>query len=195
MLTKHQTLKQTHIVHTGIINSEIRQQFGDDYLGTLNDSTNMYIVGHSLGGAISQKVGAQLYESISNGNFNYTFSISSFGLNSPGSLYSSGKFSFEMESLQLTSISLLTERDVVSMVDQHSGTIQEIDCEQDFYYQCHLLTSPICEMFENCASDVAMQYDAVYDYCNGVNIGAALGAQNVSQSNYTITYQTPVQYV
>ena len=153
----------------------------------------VYIVGHSLGGAISQVVGSRLYEA--SDDFNQTFYIASFGINSPGTLYSSAKFDFEMDSLQLTSMSLLTENDIVGMVDLHSGTIQEIKCDKEFYFQCHFISTAICEMLQNCNDNVALQYDVVYNFCNDQLLGDALGVQNVSQSNFTISYQLPVQYV
>ena len=140
-----------------------------------------------------QVVAAQLYEASS--KFDQSFYVSSFGLNSPGTLYSSAKFGFEIDSLQLTSTSLLTENDIVSMVDQHSGTVQQIQCNQDFYFQCHFSGTPICEMFSNCAVNVPLQYDVLYDFCNEVTLGEAIGGRNVSQSNFTITFETPVQYV
>ena len=187
----------------GIINREARSRFSDivfnyahDYLNELNYSTSFYISGFSLGGAVSAVVASKLYET---NEFNDSY-ISSLAVNSPGTLYSSAKFGFAEPSLRATSVSILAERDVITMIDLHSGTIQEVDCEKDFFYECHKIDTAICEMFSTCPLDTA-RYPTVVDkwcYEPGIwdrQLGAILGVDTLNTSNFTISYEEPVQYL
>ena len=184
----------------GMINADARHAFGDvvedyarRYLSEIDYRTSLYVVGHSLGGAVSQIVAAKLYES---GDESDSY-FASLGLNSPGTLYSSAKFGFEPSSLQLTSSSILSERDLVSAVDEHSGMIQEVACHAGDVFSCHLTQTPFCEMFSNCPNDTARIHSVINQYCNNEDynykLGAVMGVQNVSASNFNITFETPEQ--
>lgn len=117
------------------------------------------LVGHSLGGGIAQIVAANLYED------HFESHVASTGSNSPGTLFSSGKFGFSTESLQKTSISVLAERDFVSLIDEHGGLIQKIECDSNQIFDCHLTEIPICEMYNNCP-DVFVSKPNILDcYC------------------------------
>ena len=158
----------------GLINSEARSRFGDvvynytnNYLNKLDYETNLYIIGHSLGGAIAQVVGSRLYEKSGNNGYEYDHYISSYGVNSPGTLYSSGKFDFEMDSLQFTSVSLLTENDPVSMVDSHAGVVQTVQCNEDFSVECHRVRVPVCELATFCDNNAASHSEYLVKYCDG----------------------------
>ena len=148
------------------------------------------------GGAVSSVVAARLYET---NEFNESY-ISSFGMNSPGTLLSSAKFGYQEDSLRKTSVSLVSERDIVGMIDEHSGALQEVNCEKDFFYECHKIEHPICEIFSSCPLNTARHPTVVDKWCNEPDIwdrqlGAILGVQNLTTSNFTITYEEPVQYM
>merc|ERR1719242_423467 len=153
----------------GILNPDARAEFDDpvyDYaqaymarlesdctFDELNDTeienwkgpTSMYFVGHSLGGGISQIVAANLYED--HENLNLKSNIQSYGVCSPGTLMSSAKFGFSVTALDVTASSLLPRRDVISMVDEHGGSVQYTECDADEFASCHYLESVLCELF------------------------------------------------
>eukprot|EP00494_Astrolonche_serrata_P001873 UN01879 len=62
-----------------------------------NSDEYLYLVGHSLGGSISEVVAAQIYET-------GTRNVFSIGLSSPGTFYSSKKFDFTGSNLDYSSI-------------------------------------------------------------------------------------------
>lgn len=186
-----------------IMNRGTRSQFSDviynyayDYLNSLNDSTSLYIGGYSLAGTVSSVVAAKLYQS---GDFDDSY-INSFGLNSPGVLYSSEKFGIQENSLLATSTNVVSKRDIVSMIDVHSGILQQVYCEQDYFYQCHKLRNIVCQISTNCPSNAAENFTVIDKWCNEPDVwhghlGAILDVQNVTISNFTITYNKPVQYL
>lgn len=157
----------------GLINGNVRDAFYDEiynysyhlldkYENEDNIETNLYFVGHSLGSAIGQITAAKLTEQ------EWIQShVSSFNLNSPGTLYTSLKFGFSMETLQLTSTNILTERDMIGMIDEHSGLTQTVDCNKDSFFECHLLATPLCELFDKCPVKTAAKSDIVDCWCNG----------------------------
>jgi len=153
----------------GIINAEARIQFTakiktylTDYISNTYNSINstnteevqLYIIGHSLGGAIAASVAAELYEDEAltvHENNPYGINIHSIGVNSPGTALSSIKFGYQIDSLYLTSTSVLAYRDLVQRVDLHGGIIQYIGCPDDLeVYQCHLVGNAICEIHRYC---------------------------------------------
>ena len=115
--------------------------------------------GHSLGGGIAQIVGANLYED------DFESYVSSFGSNSPGTKFSSAKLGYTTESLRITSTSVVTDRDLVSAIDEHSGLIQEINCDANNVLECHLTETPICQMLAGCPSNVPRNLDYLNCYC------------------------------
>ena len=102
---------------------------------------------HTIGG-IAQIVAAKLFEHDRKGQDN----IISFGLSSPGTLYSGRKFGFSADSLDKTSVSVLPRRDIVGMVDEHGGIVQEIECDAKSVDGCHYAQTSFCEMFEQCGN-------------------------------------------
>eukprot|EP01084_Bolivina_argentea_P116144 206417_1 len=79
-----------------LINVDVRAGFDEptyDYLSIYLENTttpHLHIVGHSLGGGIASIVAANLFEN------DYDSFITSFGVCSPGVLYSSAKFGCNM---------------------------------------------------------------------------------------------------
>ena len=116
----------------------------DDIETNLNNGT-VLILGHSLGGGIAEIVASKLAD---DGYIN----VKSFGLSSPGTLYSSEKFGFSIEALDKTSISVLPRRDPVSSVDVHGGLQETIECDASSMIYCHSSVRSYCEMFYNCGN-------------------------------------------
>lgn len=113
-------------------------------------------------------VAANLYEWITQEYTEYSQNhIHSFGVCSPGVLYSSAKFGFGIEALDKTSSSLLPRRDVVSAVDLHGGSIQHVECSEDALYKCHFAGVVICEVYNNCPQTIlSAGKQAIFDcYC------------------------------
>ena len=114
-----------------------------------NDSY-VIITGHSLGGGLSQIVAARLY----NDGYSNNDNIMSFSISSPGTLYTSKKFGFSVDSLDKTSVSLLPRRDIVSTVDVHGGIIQMIECDAKQIFSCHSAQTSFCEMYQQCSDQL-----------------------------------------
>ena len=118
----------------------------------------MYFVGHSLGGGISEIVAANLHED--NEDLGYYSHVQSYGVCSPGVLLSSAKFGFSVEALDFTSSSLLPRRDVVSMVDEHGGSVQYSECNAQSMATCHKMDNVLCELYYGCPSTLARPFTA-----------------------------------
>eukprot|EP01083_Nonionella_stella_P097970 275420_1 len=107
----------------------------------------IFVMGHSLGGGVAEIVAAKLSDE------GYT-NVYSFGLSSPGTLWSSSKFGFSVEALDKSSISVLPRRDPVSMVDKHGGVSQVIECDADEIMFCHMATRSFCEIYQECGNEL-----------------------------------------
>ena len=148
-----------------LINADVRDQFDEPIYNYLDNylsdaTTSMHIMGHSLGGGIASIVAANLYET------GFDSSVSSFGVCSPGILYSSAKFGFGIEALDKTCRSLLPRRDLVSKIDEHGGTIQYTDCKDESMLNCHKTPSVICEVYNNCPNSLARRPEIFECFCN-----------------------------
>jgi len=108
----------------------------------------VFVIGHSLGGGIAEIVAAKFADQ------GYS-NVYSFGLSSPGTVYSSSKFGFSVEALDKSSISVLPRRDPVSSVDRHGGVAQTIECDAAEMVLCHLCTRSFCEIFQDCGTHLA----------------------------------------
>ena len=157
----------------GLINRDARARFDDPvydqaekYLSSKKDTLSdgiketMFVVGHSLGGGVSQIVAARLHSE------GYTQDIRSVGMCSPGTLLSSAKFDFGISDLDITSNSILPRRDIVSLIDDHGGSVQEVECDAESALTCHLVETVICEIYSNCPlSSQNVDYDLFDCYC------------------------------
>ena len=121
----------------------------------------LFIIGHSLGGAAAQIVGAQLYDD----GYGNSSNILSFGLSTPGSIYSSGKFGFTVESLDKSSISVLARKDVVTTIDKHGGFVQNIECTAENNEDCHGSVTSFCELYDECSNDLIRNMTFVQCVC------------------------------
>jgi len=138
-----------------------------------DDLHSLYIVGHSLGGGISQAVAAQLYylnEQIAEGALKRNVDIKSLALAAPGMVYGSKKFDFDLESLYMTSIVVRPEHDVVSTVDEHGGLQQKIQCSGSSFAECHLMGGILCELREHCPKDSAKSPELYSAFCEDTGV-------------------------
>eukprot|EP01083_Nonionella_stella_P150044 477374_1 len=129
----------------------------DQIVLQLNES-RVIVVGHSVGGAAAHIVGATLYD---NG-----YNVMSFGLSSPGCVYSSGKFGFSVESLDKSSVSILSRRDVIANIDDYAGLVQNIECTAQSNEECHGSVTSFCQLYDQCTDNVIRNMSFVECVCN-----------------------------
>jgi hypothetical protein len=150
----------------GLIDPSIRDQFDKPVLEFLRDkfeanpNRSVLIAGHSLGGAIAQIVAAKIADKYK------TDKVYSFGLSSPGTVFTSEKFGFSIEALDKTSLSVLPRRDPVAMGDQHGGAWQLIECDATQSLGCHSSDRSFCELYHNCGSESARNKTFADCLCN-----------------------------
>jgi len=104
------------------------------------------VAGHSLGGGVAQIVAAHLYE---NSNTKEK-DIMSFGLSSPGTLWSAKKFAFKPETLASTSVTIYGKRDPIFTGDKHDGLIESFHCNRGVALDCHKTFQSLCEITNSC---------------------------------------------
>ncbi len=153
-----------------IIAPNIKTDFYKPIYNYITDSNNIHLendctillIGHSLGGSIAQIVAAQLYDNGYGENNN----IISFGLSTPGLIYSSGKFDFTVENLDKSSVSVIGRRDVITNIDQHGGFIQNIECNAENDEECHNPITSFCQMYNQCNKDLIRNVSFVQCLCH-----------------------------
>ncbi|ETO15503.1 hypothetical protein RFI_21863 [Reticulomyxa filosa] len=143
-----------------LIDERVRKRFYYSHLlNELNDIAQNYtdtknrtliVVGHSLGGALAQIIAAKLFDTIPATHKE----VFSFGLSSPGLVYSSRKFGVEIEPIERTSISLYSQRDLVPRIDTHEGLIETVECRRDYELECHIQSSIYCEVYTSCLREL-----------------------------------------
>jgi len=142
----------------GIVDDKIRDSYDTPvynyaYNVLSNDDNynldSLYIIGHSLGGGISQAVGAQLYY-MNQRYLKKNVDIKSLSLAAPGMLFGSKKFNFDLEALYMTSIVIKPQHDIVSTIDIHGGLLQNLQCNTASFAECHLLGNILCELYTHC---------------------------------------------
>merc|ERR1712013_366878 len=112
------------------------------------NATGLVLLGSSLGAGAAEMVGGRLY---ANGYGDRN--VFSFGVSSPGSLYSSRKFGYSVSALDESSIALLPRRDGVTMIDSHGGSVQRLECAQSTALtmdDCHSSANTLCELYSKC---------------------------------------------
>jgi lipase ATG15 len=98
---------------------------------------NLVITGHSLGGAIAAMVGAKTK----------TPAVSFSG---PGLLYSRGRFGIQEEDIRKYVLTIKPMHDIVPLVDELGGMIQEIQCRKANPMACHGTFTHLCELYLSC---------------------------------------------
>ena len=129
-----------------------------------NNLQSLYIVGHSLGGGISQAVGAQLYY-INKNYVKKNVDIKSLAIAAPGMLFGSKKFNFDLEALYMTSIVIRPEHDIVSTIDVHGGLVQNLRCREKAFAECHLFGNMLCELFTHCHQENVKNPEMYTHFC------------------------------
>ena len=79
--------------------------------------------------------------------------VLSFGVSSPGTLFSSRKFGYSVRALDESSIALLPRGDLVPSMDAHGGTVQSIQCPHSTALtmgDCHSAVNSLCELYSKC---------------------------------------------
>ena len=142
----------------GLIDSQLRERFDTPVYDYINNPYNpihsrlskrkdwnntILIIGHSLGGGIGEIVSSRF-------SYNGYTNIYSVGLSSPGVVWSSRKFGFDSPSIDRSCVSILPQRDPVSMVDKHGGLTQYIQCNAKNQVQCHSSIRSFCEIYIEC---------------------------------------------
>ena len=113
-----------------------------------NTDYNLYIIGHSLGGAIANIVASQLhYEGYIN--------IKPITFNAPGLLWSSRYFRIDDYSYESISYQFLMSNDIVSnAVDIHIGEQLWFECNsQQRTLSCHILDNYYVEILNHCSTN------------------------------------------
>lgn len=116
----------------------------------VDKNVSVLIVGHSLGGGIAEILASKFTDE---GYVN----VYSFGLSSPGTVFSSRKFGFSVQALDKSSTSLLPRRDPVSAMDMHGGVQQLIECNAKDMLGCHSSVRSFCEIQWHCPKLVDMR--------------------------------------
>jgi len=98
---------------------------------------NVIIVGHSLGGAIAQIVGARLEQT-------------AFAFSAPGIFYTRRKVGVSLQNIEKYTINIVPFKDPVTKIDKHGGLVQQIMCREKNPAECHSITLTMCELWRSC---------------------------------------------
>eukprot|EP01083_Nonionella_stella_P038997 106037_1 len=120
---------------------------------------SLYIIGHSLGGAIADIVATHLsYEG-------YTH-VKTVTLSSPGLLWASQYFKMDVVSYTTVSHALLNLNDPICNVDQHVGTQTWVHCDApQISAYCHKVSPYISSVISNCGEDFENNINATMLEC------------------------------
>eukprot|EP01102_Stenamoeba_stenopodia_P020866 TRINITY_DN8278_c0_g1_i1.p1 TRINITY_DN8278_c0_g1~~TRINITY_DN8278_c0_g1_i1.p1 ORF type:complete len:750 (-),score=123.73 TRINITY_DN8278_c0_g1_i1:172-2421(-) len=107
-----------------------------DYIQSIQGTRSILIVGHSLGGTIGKIVGDQL-------------NIPMVGFSAPGITLSRNKYDVTLQEMNRLNINIVPYRDIIPLIDQEEGLVQNIDCYASVY-ECHLLMTSTCTLLRTC---------------------------------------------
>jgi len=114
-----------------------------------NNQSNLLLVGHSLGAGLAQMVGGRLHHD----GYADIGRVHSFGLSSPGTLYSAQKLGFAVNDLDESTISVMPRGDFVRVMDDHGGNLQMIQCAEPTA-KCHRSVNSLCELYSKCNAEL-----------------------------------------
>lgn len=114
------------------------------------DSNNISVkmIGHSLGGGLANLVASKEYGQYM--HYNVPPRVTSFGVSPVGTTYSSKKFGFSWKAVSATETSVWAKRDIVPLVDYHTGLHDIIPCYEETIVQCHSVLFTLCELWRQC---------------------------------------------
>ncbi|KAJ3430532.1 zcchc10 protein [Anaeramoeba flamelloides] len=119
----------------------------------LDNPPNIYVMGHSLGGGISQLVGNTFTKSdLPDPLYN---KLKVFTFNSPGIFLSRKKFArknytITEETINRNTYNFKVMGDIVGYVDRPLGNIQNLVCKESNILSCHSLVNTIKNLWEKC---------------------------------------------
>ena len=161
----------------GLIETEVHDQFDNpifEYaLTLLTDATHtvssLYFVGHSLGGALAQIVGAQFAHFYRHHGNEYAVTqnveVRSLAVSAPGMLYNAQSFGVNVVDVLRTATVLRPQHDFMSNVDIHGGTVQDLECTESEQFQCHFPIFSVCELAAECDMGTVPRSDMVTQSC------------------------------
>eukprot|EP01083_Nonionella_stella_P129437 392768_1 len=168
----------------GTIDTQSRQRYDtpvfeyayDLLLNTEDTIDSLYFVGHSLGGAVSQAVAAQLYHAfhagyIENPVLSHNLDLRSLSFGSPGMTFNSRKFSVDLDDLYATATVLKVSHDAISNVDVPAGFVQNVECSESTFYRCHKRSNIICELGRQCGFNNAKNPELISNMCFNMTRG------------------------
>ncbi|XP_031565178.1 uncharacterized protein LOC116300442 [Actinia tenebrosa] len=125
------------IFHAGS-NSHFFQSI-EDYVKQVKNTSDVVLVGHSLGGGIAKIIGARQ-------------KIPAVAFSSPGIGNSYIKFGFSLQDAMKFVVTIAPDGDVIPMVDQLYGQVQTIRCTGENFVQCHQISRTYCELQSGCGN-------------------------------------------
>ena len=79
--------------------------------------------------------------------------VHSFGISSPGTLYSARKFGFTVDDVDQSGIAMIPRGDLMPMIDGNGGNIQMIQCAEPTA-RCHRSVNTLCELYDKCDTEL-----------------------------------------
>lgn len=124
----------------------------DEVKRLLAEGRTVLLTGHSLGGGISNIVGARN-------------SVRSVGFAPPGVFYQRERFGIDIDSARLNNLAVIMSNDLVPHVDEQVGAVQPIRCPVSGAIACHSMSKHVCAIYYACGDPRGRNLD---DYCRAV---------------------------
>jgi len=103
------------------------------------DRDSLFLVGHSLGGAVAHIAGAQR-------------GIKSFGIQSPGIVLPRKKFGLHKSTLHRYATTVFVSDDIVPHIGWQAGELLQFECTEAFRERCHAAEPLATAIWRSCAS-------------------------------------------
>jgi len=115
---------------------------------TMGTNISVKMIGHSLGGGLANLVASKEYGQYM--DYDVLPRVTSFGVAPVGTTYSSRKFGFPWQAVSATETSVYAKRDIVPLVDSHTGLTDVIPCNEETIVECHSVLFTLCELWRQC---------------------------------------------